>query len=87
MSVCREGVRPEQVWGRGCTCGSWAIVLGCGVDVALTCAGESGVEEQQVTPCEQPKCRLNNAYHKPLEHALHNKVNVPPTVDRSPNMK
>ena len=26
------------------------IVLGCGVDAALTCAGESGVEEQQVTP-------------------------------------
>ena len=57
------------------------------MDAALTCASESGVEEQQVTPCEQPKCRLNNAYHKPLENALHNKFNVPPTVDRSPNMK
>ena len=46
------------------------LVLGCGVDAALTCAGESGVGEQQVTPCEQPKCRLNDTYQKPLENAL-----------------
>ena len=59
----------------------------CRVDAALTRAGESGVEEQQVTPCEQPKCQLNDAYHKPLKSALRNEINVPPTVDRPPNVK
>ena len=43
-------MRTERISARRCVQGSWASVLACGVDSALTRAGESDAEEHEITP-------------------------------------